>query len=239
MMLYIANWKMYLTLSQEIELAKKFVVELDGQNNKIIICPSFISLYPINQIINKNQIALGAQNCASINLGALTGEVSVTSLAEANCKFCIIGHSERRQNFAENNEIIFKKLELLTEQNIVPILCIGETLLENQQDRTKEVLKTQLSMALQNQKLKNLIIAYEPIWAIGTGNYAEPKYVKEIFDYIESLMLETKDKISYKMVYGGSVNGSMAKEFKKINNFSGFLVGKASTYLHEFLKIID
>ncbi len=238
MKLYIANWKTYLNLNQEIALAKKFAYETNSAN-QVVICPSFVSLYPINEILKNSPIVLGAQNCAPITSGPLTGEVSAVSLSELDCKYCIIGHSERRQNFSESNDIILKKLELLSDQNITPILCIGESLIDHESNRILETLKYQLDIVEQVKKLKKLIIAYEPIWAIGTEVAAEPEYVEKIFSYIESLMLKTKSKISYTLVYGGSVNEHTAKELKKIGQLGGFLIGKASTDINKFLKIID
>ncbi len=232
---FIANWKIYLSHQQEINFIKKNLnelIELSKERN-IILSPSFTSLFQIHELLKVSNINLAAQNCSTLESGALTGEVSADSIKESGCNFCIVGHSERRKFFNETNEIIERKIKLLLEKNITPILCIGETLQEYENNKTSQVLENQLSLIIKINKIEKIIIAYEPVWSIGTGNI--PK-----IDEIDQIVRITKQiiKKDIPILYGGSVNSKNILEFKKSTEISGFLIGKASTDFQEFKKIV-
>lgn len=228
---YVANFKSYLTFDEEVKWCKDNMQDITimGQKHNVIVCPSGVSLSLINQALKETQIKLGAQDCSRFNLGAYTGEVSAESLSELNVKYCIVGHNERRQYFNDTNEIIKNKIERLFNNNIIPIICIGETIEQYKQGKTKEVLKEQLNIL----KASTIIIAYEPVWAIGSGIVPSLEYINDIYDFVNNLM-DNKHKI----LYGGSVNQDLAKKLKKFTKIDGFLVGKASTDFQEFKKIV-
>lgn len=235
-MIYIANWKIYLSYQQEIKWVKENLQELGKlarKEDQVIICSSFVSLSNIKELLNNTTIGLGAQNCASNLSGAYTGEVSVISLKEIGCNYCIIGHSERRQYFCETDKDISLKIKLLFENNIIPILCVGETEEEHKKNQSKAAIESQLKN-LDLPEDKEIIIAYEPIWSIGTGITPSNKYIEDICLHIKSLLKTKKHKI----VYGGSVNQQTVVEIKKVASISGFLIGKASTDFQEFKKIV-
>ncbi|MDR3646804.1 MAG: triose-phosphate isomerase [Candidatus Babeliales bacterium] len=224
---FVANFKSYLTFKEEIKWCSNNVKELAilSQDNKIIICPSFVSMGLVKGI------ELGAQNCSNFGVGAYTGEISAESLAQLDIKYCLVGHSERRQYFNETNENLEKKIEQLFKNNIVPILCIGESHQEYLTGKTQEVLLAQLNVL--KKVSKEIIIAYEPIWAIGTGLTPEVEYIDKIYNFINKLM-DNK----YKILYGGSVNQDLAQKLKQFTKIDGFLIGKASTSFQEFKKIV-
>jgi len=229
--LYVANLKSYLTAEQEIQEFKNYVENINLNDENIIFCPSFLSLYTINNInsINKKFI-IGAQNCSQFTKGAYTGEISAESLKELNIRYCIVGHSERRQYFNETNEIISNKIELILQNNLTPILCIGETKEEFESKKTKDILTDQLSI-LPNPN--EVLIAYEPRWSISSGKVPDITYINEIYQFISKL-LNNKTKI----LYGGSVNAKFAKILKQETHLDGFLIGKVSTDFQEFKNIV-
>lgn len=236
--IYIANWKSYLSYDSEILYLEKNFKEISSlsDENNIILCPSFVSISKINDLINnKLKIKLGAQNCSNFETGAYTGEISAISLSQINCDYCIVGHSERRTLFNETDEQIYQKINNLIKNKIIPILCIGETKKDQNIEQIKEIIEKQLDM-LKNEKY-DLIIAYEPVWAIGTGIIPTTSHIEKICQIIENKMAE-KQEINYQIIYGGSINEKTASELKRLKKISGFLIGKASTDFQEFKKIV-
>jgi len=235
----IANWKMNLTISESIlflnELQKK---NLQNTKTKIILCPSFTSLNDINNILFSNNIELGAQNVHQELKGAFTGEISINMLKEIECKWVILGHSERRQHFNEEDVIINDKLNAVIQNGLNPILCIGENQLQRDKDETFSVLKSQLNTALYNINIKNinLVIAYEPIWAIGTGVNATCKQIDEVINWISEFLLQ-EFSIKVPILYGGSVTSSNCSSMLDLEKVSGFLIGTSSLDVNEFYSI--
>lgn len=241
--IFVANWKMQLDYSASLALARDYKKIFKGTSREIIVCPDFLALSKISELFKTTKLRLGAQDCSISESGAYTGEVSPKHLKNLGLSYVILGHSERRQYFAETDELINKKIIAAQANRLIPILCIGETLEEKKSGKTKEVLSKQLTTAFKGVK-PSLIIAYEPVWAIGTGKLAEAEEVEEIHKFIKEIARQILKK-AVKVIYGGSVSlippagnsGSGIKGFKKIKNLDGFLVGGGSLKTAEFYKI--
>jgi len=240
--LIAGNWKMNTTVSEAVRLVKEMLPQLDKIDNvEKVLCPPFISLAAIKELIKGSSVKLGAQNLYFQEKGAYTGEISPLMLAEL-CQFVIIGHSERRQYFAETGEIISKKLLAALGVGLKTILCIGERLEENEAGRTGEVVTGQLRSSLDGvENLDNLSIAYEPVWAIGTGKPATGEQANETSALIRSYISKLYDKTAaqkLRILYGGSVTASNAAEFIRQPEIDGALVGGASLDKAQFLSIV-
>ena len=236
------NWKMNTTVGEATELAKIMRDELDKIINvDKVICPPFVSLAPVGELIKGSSIKLGAQNLHFAEKGAYTGEISPVMLADL-CEFIIIGHSERRQYFNETGEVVNKKIVAALKVGLKPILCIGERLEENEAGKTEEVVTEQLSASLAGiDDLNGLIIAYEPVWAIGTGKAATGEQANETVSFIrQNIARLYNDKIAQEMriLYGGSVTAANAAEFMQQSGIDGALVGGASLKATEFFSIV-
>lgn len=236
------NWKMNTTVSKAIELVNEMFPGLDQIDNvDKVICPPFISLAAIKELIKGSTIKLGAQNLYFEEKGAYTGEISPLMLAEL-CEFVIVGHSERRQYFNETEDIVDKKVQAALRVGLKPILCIGETLEENEAGKTEEVLTRQLSSpSARIYYFSGLILAYEPIWAIGTGRAATGKQANETIGFIRQHIARQYGKgIAQKVriLYGGSVTANNIAEFVNQPEVDGALVGGASLKVTEFLSIV-
>lgn len=244
--LYVANWKMNLSFNQSISFCKnnyKDLQQLSNATTEIVICPTFVELTPIADLFKNSTIAIGAQDCSEHALGAYTGEVSALSLAEIGATYCIVGHSEQRMYHGETTESIIKKIYLLYASNIVPIICIGESHKDFLDKKTFTVLTEQLepiltAIAQQTEKSNRLIIAYEPIWSIGTGIIPETEQLTQVFTWLAELTHQQLPNHTIQLLYGGSVNPSNIAELKKIPPINGFLIGGASTDLEQLTKII-
>ena len=236
------NWKMNTTVSEAIELVNQVRRGLDEiANVDKLICPPFVSLAAVRELIKGSSIKLGAQNIYFEEKGAYTGEISPLMLADL-CEFVIIGHSERRQYFNESGEIVNKKIRAALKAGLKPILCIGERLEENEAGRTKEVLTEQLRSSLAKiDYLGGLIIAYEPIWAIGTGRAATGKQANETIGFIRHTFAKLYSESSardLRILYGGSVTAANTDEFMQQSEIDGALVGGASLKADQFLSIV-
>jgi triosephosphate isomerase len=236
------NWKMNTTVSEAVELVSKMRHGLDEiANVDKVICPPFISLAAVRELIKGSSIKLGAQNLYFEEKGAYTGEISPLMLAEL-CEFVIIGHSERRQYFKETREIVNKKVRAALRVKLKPILCIGESLEENEAGRTEAVIAEQLRSSLAGiDFVDGLIIAYEPIWAIGTGRAATGEQANETIGFIRRNIAKLYNKdIAQEMriLYGGSVTADNAAEFVNQPEIDGALVGGASLKADQFLSIV-
>lgn len=240
--LIAGNWKMNTTLSEAIELVKTMRNELDKISNvDRVLCPPFISLASVRELIKDTSIKLGAQNLYFTEKGAYTGEVSPLMVADL-CEFVIIGHSERRQYFNETGDIVNKKIMAALKVGLKPILCIGERLEENESGRTEEVIIGQLKSSLTGiDNLNSLIIAYEPVWAIGTGKAATGEWANETISLIRqniSELYDDKTAQGTRILYGGSVTAANTAEFIPQPEIDGALVGGASLKATEFLSIV-
>ncbi len=243
--LYIANWKMAKPFTQALHFVKnnKFKLAKLAQSHKTVICPSFVSLYPIIQELQNTSIKVGAQNCSAFAPGAYTGQVSAKSLKEVGCSYCIIGHSERRQYNHETNEEIAQKLELLLKNELQPIICIGESEQAFKNKKTKPILTEQLQPLLQIlQKIsfkKPIYFAYEPVWAIGSGIIPSNDYLSEITRWLGQQCTTQVPGLDIRIIYGGSVNPNNAASLKAIESINGFLIGSASLDFQKLKKIVS
>lgn len=212
-----------------------------AQNATIILCPSFLALAPITEIFKNTAISIGAQNCSEYEAGSYTGEVSSQSLAEIGIRYCIVGHSERRILFGETTNAITKKTNLLFQHNIMPIICIGETKDQFENKGTCTVLNEQLKPILESipTNTQSIIIAYEPVWSIGTGIVPEITYLEEVFSWITKIAHHYAPHCRVQLLYGGSVNEKNSTQLKNIPHINGFLIGGASTDFEKFSLIIQ
>ena len=237
------NWKMNTTVSEAAELVKEMRQGLDAiAGVEKAVCPPFISLEAVREIIEGSSIKLGAQNLHFEEKGAYTGEISSLMLADT-CEFVIIGHSERRQYFGETGEVVNKKIRAALRVGLKPILCVGEKLEENEAGRTEKVIVEQLRSALSGRgAVDDLISAYEPIWAIGTGRAATSKQANETISFIRDNVAKLYDEDiaqRTRILYGGSVNAANAAEFLSQPEIDGALVGGASLKASEFISIVE
>ncbi|MDH5696378.1 MAG: triose-phosphate isomerase [Dehalococcoidia bacterium] len=240
--LIAGNWKMNTTVSEAIHLIKEMRPGLDKIDNvDKVICPPFISLAPVKQLLKGSSIKLGAQNIYFEEKGAYTGEISPLMLADL-CEFVIIGHSERRQHFNETGEMVDKKVKAALKVGLKPILCIGERLEENEAGKTEQVLTEQLgSSSARIYYFSGLVLAYEPIWAIGTGKAATGKQANETIGFIRQHIAKQHGKRiaqDVRILYGGSVTADNIAEFMQQPEIDGALVGGASLKTAQFLSIV-
>lgn len=235
------NWKMNKTPMEGKIFIKKMISDLDsiGDTN-VIICPPFTGLSSLSKSSKYN---LGAQNCYLKDSGAYTGEISVEMLKDCGVKYVILGHSERRSIFSEDDVSIGKKVKKVLDGGITPILCIGETVEQLNDGLAKETVSEQLNKGLNAlSSLKNIVIAYEPVWAIGTGLTASVEKVAEIHQFIRmtlSAIFSEEESDLIPILYGGSVNSDNAEELIDVDNVNGFLIGGASLDVEKFVDIIN
>jgi len=241
------NWKMNKTLSEGIALLSEIRSTLNSQVTPkcdVIVATPFIHLAKAVDTAQASVIAISAENCADQPSGAYTGEVSAAMVASTGAKYCIVGHSERRTYYGETFEILKRKVELVLDNNLSPIFCIGETKAEREAGHQNEVVKSQLEGSvfhLNADKFSNIIVAYEPVWAIGTGLTATSDQAQEMHAYIRSLIRERYgDKVAENttILYGGSCNPKNAKELFAKPDVDGGLIGGASLKANDFVEII-
>lgn len=236
----IANWKMQLSFKDSLILAKELKKKIKNPKNDTVICPGFLAISPVIDILRGGDLLLGAQNCALKNRGALTGETSPETLNELGVKYVIIGHSERRLILKEDSDLINAKIKAALAAKLIPIICVGETLNERELGQTKKVLLAQVKGALKDVNIKNssgIIIAYEPLWAIGTGEPIIPIEAEAIHVFLKAEVAKILGK-KIRIVYGGSVNGGNAAQFLQEKNIDGLLIGSASLNVQEFASIV-
>lgn len=240
------NWKMNNDLNESRDLISKLLAGLKDLNSNcdVVICPPFTSLSEASSMLKGSTIKLGAQNLHQEENGAFTGEVSAKMLLSVNCEFVIIGHSERRAIFMESNGLINKKILRAIKNNLKPIFCVGELLEEREKNITEQVIESQVLEGLENfsvEDLKNLIIAYEPVWAIGTGKTATPQQAEEVHTFIRKLIGNhfSKEFVeNLRILYGGSVKPDNSRYLLSQKNIDGALVGGACLNADSFLNII-
>ena len=240
------NWKMNMTAA-EAEVFCKELKDLYKKQGEVktAICAPFVRLAELVEYFKDSEIKVGAQNCHFEDSGDFTGEVSVPMLEELGIDYCIIGHSERREYFAETDETVNKKLLRLFDSTILPILCVGEKLEERDAGKEKEVVGAQIKKDLDGltaDNVKVLTIAYEPIWAIGTGRTASPEQAEEMCGYIRSVIAEMYDADTAEAVtiqYGGSMKPANASDLMAMEDIDGGLIGGASLKTQDFNQIIE
>ncbi len=238
-----ANWKMNLRKNEALELAKKMKAGLKNDKNKYMIAPSFPLLQAVGDELEGSSILLGAQNMGFEEKGAYTGDVSPFQLLDVGVKVVILGHSERRHIFKEDDQMINKKVLLALKHGLEVILCVGETLDERESGEAEAVCKTQVVEGLKGvskEDIKKITIAYEPVWAIGTGKSATPKDADDMHAFIRSCIKSLYDeKIAKEIViqYGGSMKEDNAEDLLKMPNINGGLIGGASLKADSFIKI--
>ena len=239
------NWKMFKTKAEAIAFAEEFRELYKDTDVQTAICAPFTNLEALKEAFAGTEIKVGAQNVHFADEGAFTGEISVSMLEEIGVDFCIVGHSERRQYFGETDETVNKKLKKLFEGPIRPILCVGESLEERDADKAFDVVGGQIKVDLDGidaADVKKLVIAYEPIWAIGTGRTATPDQAEEMCAFIRKTLIELYgEEISDEVIiqYGGSVKPANATEIMNMDEIDGALVGGASLKPKDFMEIID
>ncbi|WP_111979810.1 triose-phosphate isomerase [Algibacillus agarilyticus] len=241
--LVIANWKMNGDITANYNLLTKLMGSTQISNNTdIVICPPSVYLSQVQDIIETSQIKLGAQNVCSAISGAYTGEISIDMLAEFDCQYVLVGHSERRSIYNENDKEIAKKIIQIVNAKQTPVFCIGETLTQRADNETEAVILSQIKYIIDIVGLeyfKSVVIAYEPIWAIGTGQTATAAQAQEIHLIIRNYLngLDAAAFSGLKILYGGSVNASNADELIAQPDIDGFLVGSASLKAESFEQI--
>jgi triosephosphate isomerase (TIM) len=241
----IANWKMKLGIKESVDLANAMKSKFAGTQGEVVVCPTPLAVYEVRKALKGSNLKLGTQNVFWEEKGAYTGETPASVLVEAGCEYAIIGHSERRQYLLENYEMIHQKVKAVLNTNkITPILCIGESLEERKTDRRDFVLAHQLQQALGGISFlgdQKVIIAYEPIWAIGSGSAIEPQeaeYANRIIRLtIKDIFGHEVAENHFKVIYGGSISSKIVKEFAALENIDGLLVGGASLDANEFFKV--
>jgi len=238
------NWKMNMTPAKAVELVNTLKDKINTTDVDVVICPPFVCLPAVLDAVKGTNIAVGAQNMHFEEKGAFTGEIAPDMLVELGVKYVIIGHSERRQYFAETDETVNKKVLKAIEHNLVPVICVGESLAEREQGVTIDLVRMQTKIALKDvnaEDAKKVVIAYEPIWAIGTGKTATSAQAEEVCKAIREVVGEVYGQAvadEVRVQYGGSVNGGNANELFNMGNIDGGLVGGASLK-EEFSSIVN
>jgi len=239
------NWKMYKTLSEAIELVNSLKRTLgDISEADIVICPPYTALDSISDLLIESNISLGAQDAHWEKEGAFTGEVSIAMLKDIGCKYIIIGHSERRQFFGETNDTVNKKVKAVLAAGLAPIVCVGETLAEREAAKAFDVINDHVQngfKGLTKDEVLKIVIAYEPVWAIGTGKTATPEQAQEAHAFIRKVLGELWGKdaaAEIRIQYGGSVKPDNAAILMAKEDIDGALVGGASLKVDSFTEIV-
>ena len=237
------NWKMHGSRAENAELIEALLLGVPGQPTaEIAVCPPFVHLWEVGRQLKASNVSLGAQSVCAEPVGAFTGEISSAMLKDVGCRYVIVGHSERRALYKEDDALVARKFLAVHGQGLGPILCVGETLEERERGATTQVVSRQLNAVLELAGLAafdSAVLAYEPVWAIGTGKNATPEQAQEVHAHIRSVVAARDAKIAARLriLYGGSVKASNAREIFAMPDVDGGLVGGASLKADEFLKI--
>ena len=242
------NWKMNTDSRTSIDLVERIAsgsVEVSSQSVTVAVCPPFVYLQSVAKTLSSSNIAVGAQDIYFEPEGAFTGEISASMLKDVGCSYCLCGHSERRHVIGESDELINKKVAAAVSGGLLPILCVGELLEEREASQTNDVVTRHVKEGLAGlsaEKLEAVTIAYEPVWAIGTGLTATPEQAQEVHDFIRKLlgqMYDEKTAEEIRILYGGSVKPNNAADLMSQKDIDGVLVGGASLKADDFLAIIQ
>ena len=243
--LVIGNWKMHGTRASNRELIAGILAGLNAnQNCDAVVCVPFTAIFEASDAISGTSLALGSQNVADADQGAYTGEISANMLAEYGCGYAIVGHSERRQLYGETNQLVATRYEHAIKGGIIPVLCIGETDEQREQGKTFDVIVEQLSAVIDYSGIESLskaVIAYEPVWAIGTGKTATPDQAQEVHAFIRKQVAARDSALAetVQILYGGSVKPDNAADLFGKDDIDGGLIGGASLQADSFLGIIN
>jgi triosephosphate isomerase (TIM) len=238
------NWKMHGTRAENARLVDELVSSYPADPAaECIVCPPYVHLLEVGRLLRDSAILLGAQDVCADAQGAFTGEVSATMLKDVGCQYVIVGHSERRMLYRESDQLVARKFAAALGRELVPILCVGEQLADRESGRTGEVVARQLDAVLElcgAQTLARAVIAYEPVWAIGTGRNATPEQAQEVHSFIRGRIAAQDATIAdaVRILYGGSVKASNAAELFAMPDVDGGLIGGASLKADEFLAIL-
>lgn len=237
------NWKMNGQFQQVIQLTNQLKELIDAESaTQVLVIPPTIYIPLVNELLGNSNIMLGAQNIYPKDSGAYTGEVSAPMVKEFNCSHVLVGHSERRQYFHEDEKFVAQKFHHVKEHGMIPVLCVGETLVEREKGQTEQIIANQLLAVSEKDKncFHGCIIAYEPVWAIGTGKTASPEQAQEVHQFIRKLVAEIdhNDAERLTLLYGGSVNESNARALFAMPDIDGGLVGGASLNAKQFVEIV-
>ncbi|TRW94338.1 triose-phosphate isomerase [Candidatus Methylobacter oryzae] len=240
--LVVGNWKMNGTLASAELLVKGIIAGLGDNKADIAVCVPYVHLPKVSELVENTALAVGAQNVADKLSGAFTGEVSAAMLTEFNCKYALVGHSERRSYYGDTDETVAARFCQAQEQNITPVLCVGETLEQREQDETFSIIDAQLNAVINLAGIAAFgaaVIAYEPVWAIGTGKTATDEQAQEVHQYIRKYIAAKDQAIADKIqiLYGGSAKPDNAKGLFAMPDIDGGLIGGASLDAESFLKI--
>lgn len=238
------NWKMHKTIAEALEFVNEVKDRVNNDKVEAVICAPFTLLKDLKQATKGTNIKIGAQNMHFEEKGAFTGEISPLMLKELDMDYVVIGHSERRQYFNETDETVNKKVLKALEVGIDPILCVGETLEEREAGNTKDVCKVQVEKALENvskEDLAKVVIAYEPVWAIGTGKTATSEYANDVIAYIREVVANLYGELAneVRIQYGGSVKPSNVAEIMNQSDIDGALVGGASLEANDYVELVN
>jgi triosephosphate isomerase len=241
--LVAGNWKMHGTRAENSALVAAIVQGLSGEENvEVAVCPPFVYLAEVVRAVKDTAVAVGAQNVCAEPMGAFTGEVAAAMLRDVGCRYVIVGHSERRQIYKEDDSLVARKFLAVQQQKLTPILCVGETLEERERAQTEQVVARQLDAVLAVAgvaALAQAVVAYEPVWAIGTGKNATPEQAQTVHAFIRGRLARQDAKIAgaIRVLYGGSVKAANAGELFAMPDVDGGLVGGASLKGEEFMRI--
>ncbi|MBL1141149.1 MAG: triose-phosphate isomerase [Proteobacteria bacterium] len=240
--LVAANWKMNGTLEAIRPLVDAIIRGVQGISNEVAICPPSVYISELTTLLNGSEIRLGAQNVSHLEKGAFTGEISISMLSDFACQYVIVGHSERRALYAETDVLVAEKFKAVQSGGMTSILCVGELLEERESNDTEKVIARQIDAVIEKagiEAFKNAVIAYEPVWAIGTGKTATPEQAQEVHEFIRLRLArhdnQTADNV--RILYGGSVKADNAEQLFKMADIDGGLIGGASLVAEDFLTI--
>jgi triosephosphate isomerase len=241
--LVAGNWKMNGSRAENASLVRSLLDQARADSTaEVLLCPPFVYLHEVGRLLKDSDVALGAQSLCAEVAGAFTGEISAAMLKDVGCSYVLVGHSERRQIYAEGDALVARKFVAAQSQGLVPVLCVGETLEEREGDHTAQVVSRQLDAVLAVSGVgafRSAVIAYEPVWAIGTGRNASPDQAQDVHSMIRGKVaaLDATIAASVRILYGGSVKASNARELFAMPDIDGGLVGGASLNADEFARI--
>ncbi|HEU4652771.1 MAG TPA: triose-phosphate isomerase [Steroidobacteraceae bacterium] len=241
--LVAGNWKMHGTRAENAQLIESLLLGLPGETAaEIVVCPPFTYLWEVARLLKSSSVGLGSQSVCAEAVGAFTGEVSAAMLKDVGCGYVIVGHSERRAIYKEDDALVARKFLAAQSQGLIPILCVGETLEERESSQTTKVVSRQLAAVVDLVGIAAFarsVVAYEPVWAIGTGKTATPAQAQEVHAHIRAELAARDAKIAseLRILYGGSVKAANAREIFAMQDVDGGLIGGASLKADEFLKI--